>query len=179
MSELDVQRQIREIRRELDQLRSVQYPVRQTKIIAVNGVEFPTVQVPSANAYTLDDYRELTWMSSLLFGGAAVGMAYVTRVGTYTKIGNVVILEGRIVLSAKGTSVGIATITGLIYAATLSPAGIADTPTGMAGISHQVCLVMAGSTLYFVQQTAIARASLTEANFTNTSDIRWGLTYRV
>ena len=175
---LDVQRQIREIRRELDQLRSVQYPVRQTKIIAVNGVEFPVVQVPSANAYTLDDYRELAWTPSLLFGGAAVGMTYTTQVGWYTKWGRVIFAGLNIALSAKGASVGAATITGLPYAP-VGNTSVVPYYAGMSGIANVFLFRITGAGCVLYDMGATGPTALTDTNFNNNSVLNAGLVYSI
>lgn len=68
---------------------------------------FPTTQAPSANAYTLDDYREIPF-TPYLWGatGGASGVGYVTQVGRAIKIGGHVRAWGQITLSSKGTIVG-------------------------------------------------------------------------
>lgn len=84
--------------------------------LSTSALAFPAVQVSSANANTLDDYEEGTFTPSLTFGGAAVGMTYGTQAGSYTKIGNLVTVQIRLVLTAKGSSTGAAIITGLPFA---------------------------------------------------------------
>ena len=62
-------------------------------------------------------YSEGTWTPAVAFGGASVGITYTTQVGRYVKIGSMVHLMARVVLSSKGSSVGDATITGLPFTA--------------------------------------------------------------
>ena len=62
---------------------------------------------------TLPSYKEGSWTPALKFGGASVGMTYTTQAGLHTKIGRMETVSCRIFLSAKGTSTGDATITGL------------------------------------------------------------------
>ena len=57
-----------------------------TTSVASNHIVFPAVQVPSANANTLDDYEEGTWTPTL----TSVGGAGISVNGTYTKIGRLV-----------------------------------------------------------------------------------------
>jgi hypothetical protein len=78
-------------------------------------IKFPATQNASANANTLDDYEEGTFTPGITFGGGSTGMTFSTQYGKSTKIGNVVFATGRIVLTAKGSSTGIALITGLPY----------------------------------------------------------------
>jgi len=51
------------------------------------GITFPATQSASSNANTLDDYEEGTWTPAL---GGFSSITYSAQTGTYTKIGNVV-----------------------------------------------------------------------------------------
>ena len=81
-----------------------------------NGVKFPATQVPSADVNTLDDYEEGTWTPALQFGGASTGITYGAQVGTYTKIGRMVMASFAVSLSNKGSASGTAKIGGLPFA---------------------------------------------------------------
>lgn len=65
-------------------------------------IKFPAAQNASANANTLDDYKEGTWTPSL---GDANGhaMTMSARSGFYTKVGNLVAAFGYVQWSALGT----------------------------------------------------------------------------
>jgi hypothetical protein len=66
------------------------------------GINFPDTQVASADANTLDDYEEGTWTPAFVSGsGHAPSSITVTR-AVYTKIGNVVTLEGNIGFDDSG-----------------------------------------------------------------------------
>ena len=78
-------------------------------------IAFPATQVPSANANTLDDYEEKEWTPIIAFGGASEGVTYSVQSGLCTKIGRQVTITGRIILTAKGTSVGDAKISALPF----------------------------------------------------------------
>lgn len=56
-----------------------------------------------------------TFTPGLTFGGAAVGITYVSQTGTYNRIGNLVTFRIDIQLSNKGSSTGTALISGLPY----------------------------------------------------------------
>ncbi len=53
---------------------------------------------------TLDDYEEGTFTPTIESdGGTATGQTYTTQAGHYTKVGNVVSIQFRCVMSVKGT----------------------------------------------------------------------------
>lgn len=79
-------------------------------------IAFPSSQSASADPNTLDDYEEGSWTPALKFSGNSVDMTYDVQAGLYTKIGRLVILTAFIDLSAKGSSVGSASIDGLPFA---------------------------------------------------------------
>jgi len=120
-----------------------------------------------------------TWTPNLLFGGAAVGMTYGTRTGTYTRVGNIVTVAMRIALTAKGSSTGTATITGLPVACVDLPACVIDCSSGMSGLGGTMYGALQSTTLTLASFSATGRTFMAETNFTNTSDIRLGITYRV
>jgi len=73
------------------------------------GITFPATQSASTDANTLDDYEEGTWTPSL--GG---NTTYLRQQGTYTKIGRIVYITGRIDLTSLGTGSN-STISGLPF----------------------------------------------------------------
>lgn len=87
---------------------------------AAGQIAFPAAQAASSNANTLDDYEEGTWTPTLTFETPGnLSVSYATRVGLYTKIGNVVTLQVDITTSAftHSTAAGALLITGLPFAA--------------------------------------------------------------
>jgi hypothetical protein len=72
----------------------------------LSGITFPATQVPSANANTLDDYEEGTWTPTLTYSGSTSGVTYSEQTGNYTKIGNMVLVQGAVSLNNKGTGSG-------------------------------------------------------------------------
>jgi hypothetical protein len=88
------------------------------------GITFPATQSASSDANTLDDYEEGTWTPGVLFGGAAVGVVYTaSNTGFYTKIGRVVTVTFSLDVSNKGSSTGVAVITGLPFVCINSQGG--------------------------------------------------------
>jgi hypothetical protein len=67
------------------------------------GITFPATQSASTNANTLDDYEEGTWTPIIGGSGGQSGQSYSGQEGHYTKVGRVVTVTFRVVLSAKGT----------------------------------------------------------------------------
>lgn len=68
-----------------------------------NGqIPFPATQNPSANANTLDDYEEGTWTPTFVSSGAT--FSYSSQIGTYTKIGDRVLVDWRILLNGSGNT---------------------------------------------------------------------------
>jgi hypothetical protein len=142
-------------------------------------VKFPAAQNASLDPNTLDDYEEGTWIPTLQFGGGSTGMAYATQAGRYTKIGNRVFLTAQITLSAKGSSTGNATITGLpfnqissapsmngsiILTHYFSLASITGYLTGFIGTGGNIATLRLGG--------VTGTSNLFDANFTNTSQLQ-------
>lgn len=97
-----------------------------TMTLTGGAIQFPAVQVPSANANTLDDYEEGTWTPTFTYvtpGNLTV--AYSTRIGQYTKIGNAVTLALNIQTSTftKTTASGELRITGVPFPAKATSPG--------------------------------------------------------
>lgn len=78
-------------------------------------LKFPATFNLSSDPNTLDDYEEGTMTPGISFGGGTTGITYAAQVGTYTKIGRVVMYSAYIQLTSKGTSTGTAVITGLPF----------------------------------------------------------------
>jgi hypothetical protein len=78
------------------------------------GITFPATQSASSNANTLDDYEEGTWTPGISAASGSGG-TLLDFAGFYTKIGNRVVLEGRIQVNSLGTLSGAFYITGLPF----------------------------------------------------------------
>jgi hypothetical protein len=84
-----------------------------------SGITFPATQVAATNANTLDDYEEGTWTPTITGSTSAGTATYATRVGRYTKIGNIVQYECYISYSS-GTGTGDLRVTGLPFTSSSS-----------------------------------------------------------
>jgi len=72
-------------------------------IVATQRVQFPAVQVPSADANTLDDYEEGTWTP---VDGSGAGLAFSAVFGDYVKIGRKVTLFFRLTYPVTANGAG-------------------------------------------------------------------------
>jgi hypothetical protein len=81
--------------------------------------------VPNLDADSVDGahYSAGTWTPAFGGSGGQSGQAYTGTAGQYVKIGQLVFLSGRIVLTALGTITGNVQITGLPYPAASSSWG--------------------------------------------------------
>ena len=144
---------------------------------ATGQIQFPATQNASAGANVLDDYEEGTWTPSL--GGTAT---YNTQVGTYTKIGNIVSVRGRLVVSAIGTGSTI-TVSGLPFSASGSEIGAlgitnsAVLATAVVSLNGQF---NAGAGSFTVRSRTVASAGdATNAIFQTSTDISFSGSYQV
>jgi hypothetical protein len=83
-------------------------------------LQFPSVQLPSSNANTLDDYEEGTFTPTIVGSGGGTPGAYSVQIGRYVKIGRNVFVHGFVAISNLGTvasSGGILRIGGLPFTA--------------------------------------------------------------
>jgi hypothetical protein len=147
-------------------------------------IKFPATQVASADANTLDDYEEGTWSMGIAFGGNAVGVTYSNSTGTYTKIGRQVTVNGLLELSSKGSSSGLAQITGL-------PFTIANTFSNYSAPSlrfnniaflnqFQAYGNIGGTTIVLTEITTLGiETTITDTEFANNSELMVSFTYFV
>jgi hypothetical protein len=149
-----------------------------------SGIEFPATQVASASANNLDDYEEGTWTMGITFDGASTGITYSQNSGLYTKIGRQVTVSGVVTLTNKGTSTGIARLTGLPFTIGNS-AGNQSAPSiwcqNITFLNQFVSESQNGSTNIYIEQASNLGVVtiLTDANFSNSSTIIISYSYFV
>ena len=80
---------------------------------ASKGIYLGVNSATAANL--LDDYEEGTFTPQLKISGSTTGIAYSVQAGHYTKIGNRVIVNMEIALSAKGSNTGNVSLIGLPF----------------------------------------------------------------
>ena len=113
---------------------------------------------------------------TLTFGGGSTGITYTTQVGDYYRIGELVWIVIYIVLSSKGSSTGDAAFSNLPFAIdttypyTFSLAGLGGTITYTGDV---IGLSASSTTIVFSNlATGTTATNLTDAAFTNTTDIK-------
>lgn len=131
-----------------------------------------------------------TWTPVLRFGGASVGITYTTQIGYFTRIGNMVFCRMRMLLSNKGSSVGVATVAGLPYASAANVASISEViPVefgGMTAISALRAYALSGNggtailsvVGYLLDGSASAPITLSDPQFTGASLIDGAFAYQ-
>jgi hypothetical protein len=128
--------------------------------------------LPPANGGVGTTNMAGTWTPQLNFGGAHVGMTTSSAVGTFTRIGNLVHVTAAITLTAKGSSTGSATITGLTAGNPISYAIQGVVGLGMGTYAATKSLMVAGNqTLNLYTTSATGEVPTTDVAFTNTSTI--------
>lgn len=84
--------------------------------VTTNALNITAAGMPlydGAGNFTPTPYTNSTWTPVLQFGGASVGITYITQVASYVRVGNQIFVCINIVLNSKGSSTGNASITGL------------------------------------------------------------------
>lgn len=93
------------------------------RLVSANGIQFPAVQVTSADPNALDDYEEGTW-TPVIEGTTIAGVGvYVIQSGRYTKIGNRVFYDCNVAWTAH-TGVGNMYLSGFPFTPALVFRGI-------------------------------------------------------
>jgi hypothetical protein len=77
---------------------------------------FPATQNPSADANTLDDYEEGTFNPTFTVNSGTVTINPSENTLSYTKIGRVVYIKGRVAVSSVSTPSGVLNLAGLPFA---------------------------------------------------------------
>jgi hypothetical protein len=149
------------------------------------GITFPATASASSDANTLDDYEEGTWTPVLTFGGSSTGITYdISDRGLYTKVGNIVTVFVRMVLTSKGSASGSALVTGLPFT---SKGGQFVTGCSLAGFNNltfanQLIMQIGENTTevqIFEVTEAGGRTDITNSDFANNTRLSWSATYLV
>ena len=127
-----------------------------------------------------------TFEAGISFGGGTTGITYngAYHAGLYTKRGNLVTISGNVTLTSKGSSNGIAAITGLPFISTALTGGDCPVVLFLNNITfanqYQGVILPGSGTIDLWEITeAGAMTELTDANFANNSSVRFSCTYRI
>jgi hypothetical protein len=158
-----------------------------SEILTVSkGLAFPSTQVASSNANTLDDYEEGTYTPTVASAGGGTP-TYSVQAGFYVKVGQLVWVHARCILSNKGTlAAGQLRLAGLPF----TVSGAATTVGGFSvnyfgGMTTNITTLMAmadGATtlgdLYYTAGVAAAATFLSVADVGNGFDVMYSGCYR-
>jgi hypothetical protein len=143
-----------------------------------------SVQIAAALSGTAGEqvYAEGTFTPGVEFGGGTTGITYSQQVGRYTRIGRMVHINIHILLTAKGSSTGSATVTGLPFTVgQTTPAiiFIGEMTSGVGDSYVEAVFATGGTTVTLFDVAAGTFAALTEADFTDNSRIRISGAYEI
>lgn len=128
----------------------------------------------TGNVYMSSDPGR-AWTPTISFGNASVGVTYSQQNGTIQRTPNGgFTAQASIVLTAKGTSTGLARIAGLPYTcASLASGSVPVTLANMTGLTGavQVTAAAGANNVFVSQSTATGQSTLTDTSFTNTTQL--------
>lgn len=141
-----------------------------------NGVSGnPTIDIDSAF------YSTGSWYPHMTFNGSGTGVLYSIQQGSYSKIGNIAIVTGRVGLTNNGTGVGTARITNLPFTVETSNNHVSNSArllqggSGMTGFKIYMEANTTTASLYIPGATSDTVA--TDTNVTNTFECIFTLIY--
>lgn len=139
-------------------------------------IKFPASQNASSDANTLDDYEEGTFNPVFTAATPPTSVTYGTQHGSYRKIGSVVFVKIRIVLTSKGSGgVGAVQLTGLPFTSAAVPCALSmsdwDNINLSTGYTHAGASVGASGTAVNINENGdnVAGQAVTWANCANNS----------
>jgi hypothetical protein len=147
------------------------------------GITFPTTQLASTDANTLDDYEEGTWTATLVSSGS--GAVTISSVAKYTKVGNQVLVtvEG-FSISTSSLGAGSLTITGLPFTCNANSPSVAyfNIAGAVSAAQGAVVLYASNSTtmnVYLSQSTSSGITQLVVSDLNSSVSIRFNGSYLV
>lgn len=149
----------------------------------VAGVKDFTNGIKLNAGTALTVYETGSWTPDLRFGGAATGITYTTRVGTYTRIGNRVWLHCQILLSSKGSATGNADIYGLPFMVGKTAVNPIRWFTMATAYINMFIVPASGGTIAVIRALTAAStdagAAIANTAFNNTSQLNFEATYEI
>ena len=156
-------------------------------LYVTDGINFPddASANPSSDANTLDNYEEGTWTPTVSFSTGSGTVAYNIQQGTYTKIGNIVHITGRVRTTDIAERTGTVAIAGLPFTAnaTYFPAISITLGLGLTITANQALTgyVNASSTVINLQiwETTAGTNMLVHTDWSDGGSISFTTSYRV
>lgn len=151
------------------------------------GQEFTLQPSPTRSANfahsDVPGYAEGVWTPAISFGTSSAGTTYLTQSGKYTKLGNLVTVAFRVTLTSKGAQAGTARIDGLPFtignylARSTTALWWANMTTALVNFIAVIEPNGTSMVLYGAAAAAASLAVITDADFSNTTDLEGGLSY--
>jgi hypothetical protein len=155
------------------------------RILGSGGITF---NGDTSDSNALDDYEEGTWTPSVTASNGGSSMTYSSQVGRYTKIGNLVYINGMFAFSNKGNlQSGTIKIKGIPFNQTTdAPQGLGGLITEIGGITIAVTnpiLINGGTDNFYVNAyweptTGNYNVSLNGTQVTDSFNLRFECQYR-
>lgn len=129
-------------------------------------------------------YETGTWKPTITFGGGITGITYSLQKGTYTRIGDTVHLAGIAQVAGLGSATGTARVSGLPYTTADSSVSFQTVPVlafDATGLTSALIGLFEDNQpdIVLYQTSASGGSAVTNANFTNTTSIRFSGTYQI
>ena len=117
------------------------------------------------------------WTPVLNFADGTTGIAYSVQTGTWRKIGNQFIANGRIALKSKGSSSGAAFITGLPVYSDSDESAKPNLALGISGGPIVLALNKDANAIFLLVDGASDTPNASDANLTNTTILRFTMRF--
>ena len=149
--------------------------LQSTSYLTSSGIKFPSTQVATTDANTLDDYEEGNWTPAISSSVSNYTTGSFTH-GSYVKIGKNVFIKGTIQLTSYGTSSGTIFILGAPFANNNVGGWSANIPIGYySGLSSSVepmtSINANSATMILSYASGTSAAALTVSQITNNAMI--------
>jgi hypothetical protein len=145
------------------------------------GITFPASQSASTDANTLDDYEEGDYTPTITDGVTSI--SYSNQTGRYTKIGNLVYVSVRLIISAGTTNGNVLTISLPFTVASTSnlfvPGAVYANVCASGGQNLFIIARPATSQIECYVQTATTITNFSGTNYGTSGDISFAFSYRV
>ena len=152
---------------------------------AGKGIDFSADSHASGmTSELLDDYEEGTWTPVLTPAGGSITPLAAFTGGTYTKIGDLVTVNGIVYVSSVSSPTGLLSVTGLPFA---SKSGTQNYRAGTIYVGDMVATLNSpvqislnpGSATLYISKIVNGAAAAISADVQAASDIRFSISYQV